>query len=181
MTHPLLERCRALGIRLEADGDNLAIDAPAGSLTPELLAEIREHKAALLAVLKEPSGEGTATPTPDPAPEPETATSGDGEPVTAHVHPDADITGHPIDAWLAAEDFGKWTCQNGRWTCPEASGDDFDALPDPGQPCPVCGSLDVLWGLWNETICQRCNPDKLARSFRLAERAQRLRQKARTV
>lgn len=140
MTYPLLEQCRALGIRLAADGDNLAIDAPAGSLTPELLAEIRQNKSALLAAIQnEPTGGGPTTPQPATAPEPETATSGEGEPV--HL-----------------------------------TADDFDGLPEPGKPCPVCGSLDVLWGLLGETTCQRCNSDKLARSLKLAERAARLRQ-----
>lgn len=161
MTNPLLARCQALGIRLEAEGDNLAIDTPTGSLTDDLLAEIRTNKPALLAALKKTT-DRTATLS-ETAPEPETATSGEGEPV------------HVLDAWLDGQDLGQWTYANERLTGPDANPtDDFDSLPEPGPACPTCGSLDALWGLWGERICQKCNSSKLERSRRLAERAGRL-------
>ena len=113
-----------------------------------------------------------------PAPSPGTATPGPGRPETPDVQSVAEIPVHPLDVWLAAEDFSKWTYQGGRYIGPDADpADDFDSLPGPGQPCPVCGSHDLLWGLWGDTCCQRCNPDRLARSFKLAERARRLRSK----
>ena len=54
MTSHLLERYAALGIRLSADGDRLAIDAPDGTLTPGLADELRRNKPALLAALTVP-------------------------------------------------------------------------------------------------------------------------------
>lgn len=47
----LLGRLRALGATLTADGEALAVDAPAGALTPALVAELKAHKWALLAAL----------------------------------------------------------------------------------------------------------------------------------
>lgn len=102
----------------------------------------------------------------DPAPSPTTATVGPGESV------------HPLDTWLAAEDLGQWTCADGRLSGPDVDGGDE---LEPGEPCPTCGSLDVLVGLWGERTCQRCNADKLQRSLKLEARAERLRQKARTT
>ena len=50
----LLTTCRQVGIRLEARGDRLRYEAPAGSLTPELRATLTEHKAELLSLLAAP-------------------------------------------------------------------------------------------------------------------------------
>lgn len=47
----LLAELRALGATVAADGDRLAIDAPAGALTPALLARLRAHKPLILATL----------------------------------------------------------------------------------------------------------------------------------
>jgi TubC N-terminal docking domain len=47
----LMRRVLEASISLSAQGDKLAWDAPPGAMTPELLAEIREHKAALLELL----------------------------------------------------------------------------------------------------------------------------------
>ncbi len=47
----LLGTLRALGVAVAADGEGLTLDAPAGVLTPALLAELRAHKRALLAYL----------------------------------------------------------------------------------------------------------------------------------
>jgi len=52
MTRGLLTQCEALGIRLAADCDGLAIDAPRGALTPDLLARLKAQKADLLAMLR---------------------------------------------------------------------------------------------------------------------------------
>jgi hypothetical protein len=46
----LIHQCRAAGIRLQARGDRLQVDAPAGSVTPELRLALAEHKPALLAL-----------------------------------------------------------------------------------------------------------------------------------
>ena len=51
----LRARLRALGVTAAPDGDGLALDAPDGALTPALLAELRAHKPALLALLAAPA------------------------------------------------------------------------------------------------------------------------------
>ena len=51
----------------------------------------------------------------------------------------------------------------------------FDELPEPGDGCPACGSLEVWLDLTGGRHCGRCEADKLARSLQLAERAARLR------
>ncbi len=57
----LLDRLRALGVEVRAEGDKLRYRAPAGVLTPDLRQAIREHKAALLELLR------PATPSPPAA------------------------------------------------------------------------------------------------------------------
>jgi hypothetical protein len=46
----LIRECHGAGIRLQVRGDRLHVEAPAGSLTPELRQAIADHKAALLAL-----------------------------------------------------------------------------------------------------------------------------------
>lgn len=47
----LIHRCQSAGIRLMADGDRLKVDAPKGTLTPDLLADLRAAKPNLLQAL----------------------------------------------------------------------------------------------------------------------------------
>ncbi len=49
---------------------------------------------------------------------------------------------------------------------------DFDDLPEPGEPCPKCGSLEAWWDLLGGQHCQHCDGERLRRSFDLAERAE---------
>lgn len=51
----LLAECNALDIVLQRHGDRLNIDAPQGTLTSELTARLRSHKAELLALLRSPA------------------------------------------------------------------------------------------------------------------------------
>jgi hypothetical protein len=46
----LIRDCRAAGIQLQARGDRLHIDAPAGALTAELRQRLADHKADILAM-----------------------------------------------------------------------------------------------------------------------------------
>ncbi len=55
----LLTRLRQADIRLSVDGESLRVSAPAGAVTPELRAELAQHKAELLAFLRSTGGEGT--------------------------------------------------------------------------------------------------------------------------
>ena len=48
-------------------------------------------------------------------------------------------------------------------------------LPEPGEPCAVCGSLESWLDLTGGRRCGVCERDKLARSLQLADRADRLR------
>jgi hypothetical protein len=50
----LLAECYALDIVLQPDGNQLDIDAPRGTLTSDLMARLREHKAELLVLLRSP-------------------------------------------------------------------------------------------------------------------------------
>lgn len=47
----LLARLSALGVRLSVSGERLRTEAPKGVLTRDLLAQLRAHKAELLAAL----------------------------------------------------------------------------------------------------------------------------------
>jgi hypothetical protein len=46
--HEILQELRNLGARLEARGDRLRINAPGGTITPELKAKLAEKKAEIL-------------------------------------------------------------------------------------------------------------------------------------
>ena len=46
----LLERARAVGLSLEVEGDNPIVEADL-DLDPELMTELRQHKAELMAIL----------------------------------------------------------------------------------------------------------------------------------
>jgi hypothetical protein len=50
-TMELLELARDRSIQVAVDGDRLSLEYPEGSLTPELRAEFRQHKPALLVLL----------------------------------------------------------------------------------------------------------------------------------
>jgi hypothetical protein len=51
--HELLAECDSLGIRLLPTGDiHLTIDAPDGTLTPNLMGRLRAHKADVLSLLR---------------------------------------------------------------------------------------------------------------------------------
>lgn len=49
-TIDLIRQCQSAGIRLQVRGERLHVEAPAGSLTPELRQALADHKAALLAL-----------------------------------------------------------------------------------------------------------------------------------
>ena len=55
---------------------------------------------------------------------------------------------------------------------------DFDSLPLPGEPCPVCGSLEQWTDLLGRQRCGVCERATLDKAIRWADRAARLRQQA---
>ena len=59
----LLDELGSRGITVTADGDRLKVDAPKGTLTDDLRAELKRHKTALLALLVVPPA---STESPDP-------------------------------------------------------------------------------------------------------------------
>ena len=46
----IIRQCKDAGIQLQARGDRLHVEAPAGILTPELRQALADHKAELLAL-----------------------------------------------------------------------------------------------------------------------------------
>lgn len=58
----LLQRCADLGITLWVDGDQLRYRGSRGVLAPDLLDQLRRHKASLLATLRAPASPTTADP-----------------------------------------------------------------------------------------------------------------------
>ena len=113
-----------------------------------------------------------APTTAAPAPGPEPTTSGAGAPEDL-----GETSGavHPIDAWLAAQDWSQWRYERGRYIGPESDGaGDWDRLPSP-RPCAICGFLGRWFDLLGGEHCQRCEAEALRRALALADRAERLR------
>ena len=60
----LLAALRSNEIQLWAEGETLRYSAPSGALTPALRAELVQHKAGLLAVLRQARGDANGKPPP---------------------------------------------------------------------------------------------------------------------
>src|SRR5437762_13407508 len=58
----LLAYLERLGVRVAIDGARLRLDAPAGTLTPDLLATLAAHKPALLGLLATPADTASGQP-----------------------------------------------------------------------------------------------------------------------
>jgi hypothetical protein len=67
----LLATCQQRGIVLHVAGEKVTADAPQGTLTPDLVAELRQHKAGLVELLKNGRLPIETTASADPNP-PET-------------------------------------------------------------------------------------------------------------
>lgn len=67
--HLLLQTLSYQGIKLAADGDSLAVDAPKGVLTPELKNSLIEHKAVILELLPQNNLNPTLLPIVVPEPD----------------------------------------------------------------------------------------------------------------
>ena len=66
--HLLLNTLSNQGVKLAANGDSLAVDAPKGVLTSELRDSLIEHKAEILELLRQNTLNPTTLPTIDPEP-----------------------------------------------------------------------------------------------------------------
>jgi hypothetical protein len=55
----VLEEIRMLGGSLEVRGDRLRVDAPVGTITPDIKAALTRHKAAIVAELSTPDPVGS--------------------------------------------------------------------------------------------------------------------------
>jgi hypothetical protein len=66
----LLDELRTKGVHLTVEGERVAVDAPRGALTDDLRQAIRQHKAALLALLVQPAPATDAPATAPSTPEP---------------------------------------------------------------------------------------------------------------
>jgi hypothetical protein len=52
---------------------------------------------------------------------------------------------------------------------------DFESLPQPGRPCPRCGSLESWQNALGRQRCSVCGRAALEKALRLAEKAAELR------
>jgi hypothetical protein len=59
----LLDELRTKGVSLAVEGEHIAVDAPKGVLTDDVRQVIRQHKAALLALLAQPAPANDTAPT----------------------------------------------------------------------------------------------------------------------
>ena len=57
----VLDRLSALGVTARASGEKLLLE-PGSKVPPELLAEVRQHKGAILDLLDDPLGDGQPPP-----------------------------------------------------------------------------------------------------------------------
>ncbi len=111
MAPAILATCREKGIVLGVAGEKLIVDAPEGVITPDLLAQLRQHKAGLIEFLQ------------DGWPETETARSADD----------------PDDAALPDRDMAPWEeCVEPPDPCPKCGSLMiwWDVLG--GRHCMIC-------------------------------------------
>jgi len=65
--HELIAQLQEKGVELKSSGDRLVIDAPKGTITPEIRSALAEHKADLLAILSQPAVPATPAAAEAPA------------------------------------------------------------------------------------------------------------------
>ena len=146
----LLADLQQQGVHLEAHGDRLRY-CPRSALTPELVERLKAHKVELLAALRAGGVPGASIALPGVS---------------------------PFSRWVQRSD---WRDRMG-W---EAQGlpdevawwrrCDFEDLPEPGNPCPKCGSLEYWTDLLGGRHCQHCDGDLLRRGLELVQLAGKIR------
>lgn len=139
---------------------------------------------------------GPAAPAPEPeAPGQSQAASGANLKIPAPATSDPVAPGPQVDRPMgnttaspsAALDFTRWVRRrdhNGRWGWepPDLEDSerwwargDFEDFPEPGSPCPECGSLEWWEDAAGNRHCARCEAAGLQRTEILADQAARLR------
>ena len=157
---------RAGGRVVVLDGD-LRIVAPPGTLTPEMVTVLLEHKEGLISILPDAEREAivwTENLPPDQAAVVvETARREWGDLVGDGSTPGADPgdPDHDLNAW-AQKQLG------------------LPQILDPGEepsPCPTCGKIAAWWDPTGKRHCMACESATLENAKQLATKAQRLREK----
>ena len=162
-----------LGIQLEADGERLRF-FPRSALTPDLLARLKSHKAALLAMLR---------PTTEVAGIDRTGVAAVWQAALDRLEGNSLFPPDEMEALRAAD--VRWADDFPPVSEPlDSAGWPTDCI-DPNEltPCPKCGTLELwqsvagdLFGLapgrWR---CVKCDPPTTAR--RLVEAKKRIRRR----
>lgn len=119
-------------------------------------------------------GDTAADQAEPPGPDPAEALGGDG----GAADPGGEPSGFDFSGWVLRPD-GKGRLGWEAPDLPEASRwwavADFDELPEPGDPCPRCGSFETWSDLLGGEHCGQCEPGKLDRSPKLMHPCTRLR------
>ncbi len=167
----LLADCHARHIDLQAHGGQLDVDAPAGELTPDLIAPLTAHKGELLALLAD-GAEPVTVPQGDVAPAVDALQRQDDAPQDKNgdgprTQPqDSDAAG-----WIERETADGWELVRA-----DVADDEVIDL----QPCPVCGGLEIWQDVAGGWHCPACSPPS-PRSAVLRELAQRIQKRYRTA
>ena len=138
----LLTTLTSAGCRLIPDGDTLRVQDPQRTLTDEWRQAIREHKPALLALLRDESPAHTPLPSPEDLPH-----------VGRHGKP-CSVCG---ELWQWPTTKGPWVC---RWCAcagPETPQGQRGGEPETGHTyCPGCRATD-LERQGDHTTCTACH------------------------
>ena len=167
----LLSDAAAAGLTVRADGDRLVIRGPRGA--EAVARRLLGHKAEVMAALGRPDAPGDPRQAPR---QPQGEPSGDAPGIDGGVSGCPDFSG-----WAPRPDFGgrlgleapdlpegqRWWAIGG-----------FDELPEAGDGCPECGSLETWSDLAGGRHCAGCERAGLERALKLADRAARLRRRS---
>ena len=124
----LLDALRTKGVRLSGEGEQLAVDAPKGILTDDLHQAIRQHKAALLALLVQPAQANAAT-----------ATAPSTEACTHQAHFPPSLTDGPLRQCVACPHCWYVACACGIASWKPTASWGADGAGVVGWTCRGCG------------------------------------------
>jgi hypothetical protein len=178
----ILAVIRSAGGRVVVDGDDLAVEVPAGVLTAEHKAALIEHKAVLLRLLTPDDPEREAIQWVEAL----APTEADAVLRTALAEWDSLVSqDRDLDAYVKAHGFypkdgiGVW---RSRWDAVEPDPDVINARWEDGLDpvaCEKCGSLLAWYDVGGRHHCQLCDPP--IRWDMLRTMARRLRREAEKV